>query len=108
MKRRDFISLLGSTLSAWPLAVRSQPLPMAIVGFLGPTTLSVATTRIRAFVDRLGYLGWTQDKNLRIDYRWADGHSENFKPLAQELVRLKVDVIVTWGTETAIAVKQAT
>jgi putative ABC transport system substrate-binding protein len=81
---------------------------MAIVGFLGPTTPSVATTRISAFVDRLGYLGWTQDKNLRINYRWADGHSEKFKPLAQELVSLNVHVIVTWGTETAIAVKQAT
>src|SRR5438270_11423666 len=108
MKRRQFISILGGALSTWPLAARSQPLPMAIIGFLGPTTPSVATTRISAFVDRLGNLGWTQDKNLRIDYRWADGHSENFKPLAQELVRLNVHVIVTWGTETAIAVKQAT
>src|SRR3954454_8531883 len=105
MKRREFISLLGGTLSTWPLAVRSQPLPMAIVGFLGPTTPSVATTRISAFVDRLGELGWMQDKNLRIDYRWADGHSEKFKPLAQDLVRSNVHVIVTWGTETAIAVK---
>src|SRR5947208_4197219 len=108
MKRRKFISLAGATLWTWTFAVRSQALPMAIVGFLGPTTPSVATTRISAFVDRLRYLGWTQDKNLRIDYRWADGYSERFKPLAQELVSLNVHVIVTWGTETAIAVKQAT
>src|SRR3954465_5298449 len=108
MKRREFISVLGGTLSTWPLAVRSQPLPMGTGGFLGPTTASVATKRISAFVARLGNLGWTEDKNLRINYRWADGHSEKFKPLAQELVRLNVHVIVTWGTETAIAVKQAT
>jgi putative ABC transport system substrate-binding protein len=108
MRRREFITILGGTFLAQPLAVRAQPAAMAAVGFLGPTNPSVATTRIGAFEERLRRLGWTKDANLRIDYRWAEGHTERFAGLAAELVRSNVRVIVTWGTETAIAVKQAT
>jgi len=108
MRRREFITVLGGTFLTWPLAVRAQPVPAAVIGFLGPTNLSVATTRIAAFEERLRRLGWTDRANLRIDYRWAEGHTERFAELAAELVRLKVRVIVTRGTETAIAVKQAT
>jgi putative ABC transport system substrate-binding protein len=108
MRRREFITVVGGTFLMRPLAVRAQPLAMAAIGFLGPTNPSVATTRISAFEERLRRLGWTKDANLRIDYRWAEGHTERFAELAAALVRSNVRVIVTWGTETAIAVKQAT
>jgi putative tryptophan/tyrosine transport system substrate-binding protein len=108
MRRREFITVLGGAVLTWPLAVRAQPTAMAAIGFLGPTNPSVATTRIKAFEERLRRLGWTKDANLRIDFRWAEGRTERFAELAAELVRSNVRVIVTWGTETAIAVKQAT
>jgi putative ABC transport system substrate-binding protein len=108
MRRREFITVLGGMFLTPPLAVRAQPAAVATIGFLGPTNPSVATTRIGAFEERLRRLGWTKDANLTIDYRWAEGRTERFSELAAELVRSKVRVIVTWGTETAIAVKQAT
>jgi putative ABC transport system substrate-binding protein len=107
MRRRAFITVLGGIFLTRPLAVLAQPAATATIGFLGPTNPSVATTRIGAFEERLRRLGWTKDANLRIDYRWAEGRTERFAELAAELVRSNVRVIVTWGTETAMAVKQA-
>jgi putative ABC transport system substrate-binding protein len=107
MKRRDFIAGVG-LVAAWPAIAGAQRAKVPAVGFLGPTTAAVARTRIAAFVERLRDLGWTDGVNLTIDYRWADGRTDRFAEMAGELVRLNLDVIVTWGTETAIAVKQAT
>jgi hypothetical protein len=95
MRRREFITGLGGTFLAQPVAVRAQPVALATIGFLGPTNPSVTTTRIGAFEERLRRLGWTKDANLRIGYRWAEGHTERFAELAAELVRSKVRVIVT-------------
>jgi ABC-type uncharacterized transport system substrate-binding protein len=78
------------------------------MGFLGSATPAVARTRIDAFEQRLQELGWAPGQNLAIEYLWAEGKTERYAVLAAELVRLKVDVITTWGTETAIGAKQAT
>jgi putative ABC transport system substrate-binding protein len=59
-------------------------------------------------VQRLGKLGWIDGQTVAIEYRWADGDTKRFAKLAADFVRLKVDVIATWGTETAVAAKQAT
>jgi putative ABC transport system substrate-binding protein len=74
---------------------------------LVPTTASAATGYNPAFVDRLHQLGWVENHTVKIEYRWAEGSTERFADLASDLVRLKPDVIVTWGTETALAVKKA-
>jgi putative ABC transport system substrate-binding protein len=110
IRRREFITLIGGAATAWPLAAQAQqPISkMPRIGFLGPTTPAVARTRIAAFEQRLKELRWVTGQNLAIEYRWAEGKPERYAGLAAELVRLKVDVITTWGTETAIAVKQAT
>jgi putative ABC transport system substrate-binding protein len=106
--RREFFAILGAT-AAFPLAARAQKAgKLPTIGFLGPTTASSSRARISAFAQRLHELGWTEGRNVTIEYRWADGRSGRFAPLAAELVRLKVDVIATWGTATVIAVKQAT
>ena len=106
MRRREFITLLGGA-AAWPLAARAQQ-KLPTIGFLVPDAPAASRHRISAFARRLHELGWTEDRALRIEYRWAEGRQERFPVIAAELVRLGVDVIVTWGTATAVAVKQAT
>ena len=75
---------------------------------MGPTTPSVESQRVAAFVQRLRELGWIEGRNVAIEYRWAEGRSERFTEIAAEFVRLKVDVIVTYATPPVIAAKQAT
>jgi putative ABC transport system substrate-binding protein len=109
LRRRDFITLLGGgAAGAWPLAARAQqPAKLLTVGFLGPTTPSVASQWVAAFERRLRELGWVEGRNIAIEFRWAEGRSERFADFAVEFVRIKVDIIVTWGN-AVLAAKQAT
>jgi putative ABC transport system substrate-binding protein len=79
-----------------------------IVGLLSPSTASSDRERIATFKQRLSELGWTEGAGVEVDLRRADGKSEHFSEIAAKLVRRKADVIVTWGTATALAAKQAT
>jgi putative ABC transport system substrate-binding protein len=109
MKRRDFITLLGGAAAAWPFAARAQqPGKLPTIGFLGRTTRSAASEWTAAFVQRLRELGWTENRTVAIEYRWAEGRDERFAEIAAEFVRLKVDIIVTSGTPQVLAAKQAT
>ena len=109
MKRREFITLLGGAAASWPLAARAQrAAKMLTIGYLGPATPAVESQRIAAFVQRLRELGWSEGRNLAIEYRWAEGRSERFSEIAAEFVQLKVDVIATYATPSVIAAKQAT
>jgi putative ABC transport system substrate-binding protein len=107
MRRRDFITLLGGTV-VWPLAARAQQPAMPVIGFLGANTASLQREWTDAFVQRLRELGWIEGRTVTIEYRWAEGRTERFAEIAAEFVRLKIDVIVTQGTSTVIAAKQAT
>jgi len=107
MQRRDFITLLGGA-AAWPLAVRAQQSAMPVIGFLGTGTPSSWSRWTPAFVNRLRELGWIEGRTVRIEYRWAEGRDDLYAEIAAELVRLKVDVIVTQGTAAVLAAKQAT
>jgi putative ABC transport system substrate-binding protein len=109
MQRRKFITLLGGAAAGWPLAARTQqPAKLPTIGFLGANTSSVQSQWTAAFVQRLRELGWIEGRTVAIEYRWAEGRSERAAEIAAEFVRLKVDVIVTSGTATVVAVKQAT
>jgi putative tryptophan/tyrosine transport system substrate-binding protein len=108
MRRREFIALVGGAAAAWPLVARAQPAKLPIIGFLGALSLPVQTKWTATFVQRLRELGWVEGRTVAIEYRWAEGRSERFAEIAAEFVRLKVDIIVTQGTEPVIAVKQAT
>ena len=109
MRRRAFISLLGGAAVAWPLAVRAQqPGKLPTIGFFGAATPSAWRHRVASFVQRLRELGWIEGRTIAIDYRWADGRTGRLAEIAAEFARLKVDVIVTAGTPSTIAVKQAT
>jgi putative ABC transport system substrate-binding protein len=108
MKRREFITLLGAGAAAWPLAARAQQAgKLPTIGFLGADP-SIESKRVAAFVQRLRELGWIDGRNLAIEYRWAEGRNERYAENAAELVRLKVDVIVTVATVPTLAAKQAT
>src|SRR5262245_23818275 len=108
MKRRSFITLLGGAAAAWPLAARAQQAgKLPTVGLLVATTLLVESPRVAAFVQRLRELGWIEGRTVVIEVRYADGRNERFVEIAAEFVRLKVDVIVTQGTASVIAARQA-
>ena len=108
LKRREFITLLGGAVATWPLAALAQQSGMRRIGFLGAATPSVASQWVAAFVQRLRELGWIENQNLAIEYRWAEGRSERFAEIANEFVQIKVDVIMTWSGGPVIAAKQAT
>jgi putative ABC transport system substrate-binding protein len=109
MRRRDFIKAIGATTVGWPLTARGQqPAKLPTIGFLGQSTRSAASEWVAAFVQRLRELGWIENRTVAIDYRWAEGREERFAEVADEFVRLKVDVIVTSGTPAVLASKHAT
>jgi ABC-type uncharacterized transport system substrate-binding protein len=107
MRRREFIALIGGA-TAWPLAARAQqPAKLPTIGFLGTATPSAWNQWTPAFVQRLRELGWIEGRTVAIEYRWAEGRDERYTEIAAELVRLKVDVIVT-GEGALLVAKQAT
>jgi putative ABC transport system substrate-binding protein len=108
MTRREFITLLGGAVISWPLAARAQQPAMPVIGFLGSGTAAAQSQWTAAFVQRLRELGWTEGRNVAIKYRWAEGRTERFAEIANEFVRLKVDVILTHNTPPVLAAKQAT
>ena len=108
MRRREFITLIGGAAVAWSgIARTQQPAKMPTIGFLGASPW-IESQRVAAFVQRLRELAWIDGHNLAIEYRWAEGRNEQYMEAAAGLVRLKVDVIVTVATRSALAAKQAT
>jgi putative ABC transport system substrate-binding protein len=105
MRRREFIRLLGGATAAWPLGARAQqPDRVRRIGMLihYSQTDREGQTRIAAFLDTLQKLGWTDGRNVRIEYRWIAGDVGREKVLAAELVRSTPDLIVVSGL-TALA-----
>ena len=82
-KRREFITLLGGA-AAWPLAASAQQSGVRTIGFLGQSTRSAASEWTAAFVQRLRELGWTENRTITIEYRWAEGREERFAEIAAE------------------------
>jgi putative ABC transport system substrate-binding protein len=108
MRRRKFLGVLSGT-ALWPLTARAQQATkLPTIGFLDPNAHSTQAKLIAAFVLRLRELGWNEGQNVAIEYRWTEGRVERSAELANELVRLKVDIIVASGTAVAVAAKKAT
>jgi putative ABC transport system substrate-binding protein len=110
MRRREFIGLLGGSVSvAWPCATRAQPSTIPVIGYLGSETENVFASRLRAFHQGLNTTGYHEGRNVAMEYRWAEGRIELLPALVAELVRRHVNVIVTPGTTaSALAAKAAT
>jgi putative tryptophan/tyrosine transport system substrate-binding protein len=109
--RRDFITLLGGAVAAWPLAARAQQRERRRrIGVLMNFTSDdpVSQDRLAAFVQGLQELGWTVGRNLQIDYRWGGGNVERYRTFAAELVALTPEVLVTAGAPAVEALQRAT
>ena len=106
MRRREFITLLGAA-TAWPRRARAQQAgKLPTIGFLGADAAAFSPWTA-AFVTRLRDLGWIEDRTVSIEYRWSEGRTERYVEIAEEFVRLNVNVIVTVGSAVP-SVKQAT
>jgi putative tryptophan/tyrosine transport system substrate-binding protein len=109
MKRREFITLLGGAVAAWPLAVNAQqPVKLWRIGMLETISWVQNAPQLDAFRQRLQQLGYVEGINFVIEYRSAEGRGDRFPSLVAELIQRNVDLLVLRGTPAAIAVKNAT
>src|SRR5262245_3566961 len=106
MRRREFITLLGGSAAAWPLAARAQQPKVWRIGVLAPVPPTPAM--LSAFRAGMRGRGYVEGQNLSIDIRWPQGSFDQDPSAVTELVNSNVDVIVAWGTLTVIAVRRAT
>src|SRR5271169_348075 len=106
--RRQFISVLGGVVVAWPLAALAQSEKISRIGFLTRYSDASVSAQIDAFRQGLRDLGWVEGKNISIEYRNAEGQADRLAALAAELVGLNVNVIVTVDTPPTQAAKRAT
>jgi putative ABC transport system substrate-binding protein len=111
MRRRNFITLLGGAAATWPLTVRAQQREqMKRIGILLPGTADnpVFQARLAAFYQELALLGWSIDRNVRIDTHWATANAAEIRKHADELAALAPDVILATGDSTVPPLLQAT
>jgi putative ABC transport system substrate-binding protein len=109
MRRREFIGLVGgAAVSAWPVGIRAQNAIVPLIGYLNGGAQTSNTGILVAFRKGLAESGFIENKNVGVEWRWAEGRYETLPALASELVRRNPDVIVAVSAPAALAAKGAT
>jgi putative ABC transport system substrate-binding protein len=108
MKRRRFIAALGGAAALGPGVTFAQPPGLPVVGFLSPNAPDTTTHLIAAFRRGLEEAGYSEGRNVVVEYRWTEGRNDQLPALAAELVRRRVSIIVPFGATTAEVAAAAT
>jgi hypothetical protein len=109
MKRREFITLLGSASVAWPLAARAQQAAMPVIGFMSTRSPEESEYQLEAFRRGLKDGGYVEGQNVAIEFRWARGQYDRLPEMAAELVSRRVSVLTAVGGDPSrLAAKRAT
>ena len=108
IRRREFITLLGGAAVAWPIAARAQQPNLPVIGFVSINSPGEWTPYEIGFQDGLKEVGYIEGQNVKIEYRWAEGHIERVPIYVEEMIRRQVALIAGANVDIALAAKAAT